>query len=57
MQNKCPKCGKCIKNSSKKKKKKDINSLGLMLLFGDVSMKKNKKAKCDLCGAMLKKRK
>ena len=52
--NKCPKCGASIKNSSKKTKKKDVNFLSLNLLFGDVSLKKNKKAMCDLCGARLK---
>lgn len=55
MQNKCPKCGKCIKNS-KKSKNKDVDSLSLILMFGDVSLKKNKKGACDLCGARLKKR-
>jgi hypothetical protein len=46
---KCPKCGKRIK--------KDVNLLSLDLLFGNVSLKKDKKAKCDLCGSKLKKRK
>jgi len=56
MQNKCPKCGRCIKNYSKKTKNKDINFLSLNLLFGVVSLKKNKKGACDLCGARLKKK-
>jgi hypothetical protein len=56
MQNKCPKCGKCIKNS-KKSKNKDVNKLSLILMFGKVSLKKNKKGACDLCGSRLIKKK
>ena len=56
MQNKCPKCGASIKNSSKKTKDKDINFLSLNLLFGEVSLKNNKKGACDLCGSRLKRR-
>ena len=81
MQNKCPKCGKCIKSSKIKKslkyvpsfgfldaqklesskisdktKNKDINFLSLNLLFGVVSLKKNKKGTCDLCGAKMKRK-
>ncbi len=52
MQNKChPKCPKCPKcGRSINSKKKNINLLSLIFLFGDVNLKKNKKAKCDLCG-------
>jgi len=56
MKNNCPKCGASIKNSSKKTKNKDVNFLSLNLLFGNVSLKKNKKGVCDLCGAKLKRR-
>ncbi len=45
---KCPKCGKSIK--------KDVNLLSLDLLFGNVSLKKDKKARCDLCGSRIKKK-
>lgn len=43
---KCPKCGRIIKSKSKKK---DVNFLSLLLLFGKVSLKKNKNSACDLC--------
>lgn len=46
MQNKCPKCNKSIK--------KDANLLSLILLFGNVSLKGDKKAKCDLCGSRIR---
>ncbi len=49
---KCPKCGKSLASSSKKSKNKDANILGLALLFGDVSFRKNKKGSCDLCGGV-----
>lgn len=49
MQAKCPKCSKSIKS-------KDVNSLSLSLLFGEVSLRKNKKARCDLCGSQLRKK-
>ncbi len=47
---KCPKCGKVLRNSRKKSKNKDANFLSLNLLFGKVSLKKNKRGTCDLCG-------
>lgn len=39
---------------SDKAKNKNINKLSLMLMFGNVSLKKNKKGMCDLCGTRLK---
>ena len=53
MKNRCPKCGTILKNSSRAKKAKDSNLLSLILLFGNVSLKNNKKAACDLCGCRL----
>ncbi len=46
---KCPKCGKSLPNS-RRKSKKDVNILSLALLFGKVSLRKNKRGTCDLCG-------
>jgi len=51
---KCPKCGSNLRSSNRKSKRKDVNILSLALLFGDVSLRKNKKGSCDLCGVRLK---
>lgn len=53
---KCPKCKSNLNDLSKKSIKiRDINILGLMLLFGEVGLTKNKKATCDLCGRRYRK--
>jgi hypothetical protein len=55
MINKCPKCKSNLNDYSKRSIKiRDINLLGLLLLFGKVSFKKTKKASCDLCGARMR---